>query len=110
MRLLLINSNTTEAITTLLVDAARRLVDPSVTVIGATARFGARYIASRTAYAIAGHAALDAYAEHGRGADAAIIACFGDPGLLALREIAPVPVVGMAEASCRLAAARGRFA
>src|SRR5262249_9733144 len=103
-RLLLINTNTTETITTLLLDAARRMVDPSVTVTGVTARFGARYIASRSAYAIAEHAALDAYAEHGRDADAVIIACFGDPGLLALREIAPVPVIGMAEASSRLAA------
>ena len=110
MRLLLINTNTTEAITTLLLDSARRLVDSSVVVTGATARFGARYIASRSAYAIAGHAALDAYTRHGREVDAVIVACFGDPGLLALREIAPVPVVGMAEASCRVAASRGRFA
>src|SRR5215510_9978502 len=110
MRLLLINTNTSETITALLVDAARRLAGPGVVVTGSTARFGARYIASRSAYAIAGHAVLDTYAEHRREADAVIIACFGDPGLLALREIAPVPVIGMAEASCRLAASRGRFA
>jgi len=40
-----------------------------------------------------------------------ILACFGDPALAALKEVSPVPVVGMAEASCRLACARGdRFA
>ncbi len=51
-----------------------------------------------------GHAALDAYAEHGAGCDAVYLACFGDPGLFALQELAPVPVVGMAAASCQAAA------
>ena len=110
MRLLLINTNTSVAITDRLVGAARGFAASGTTIIGATARFGARYIATRSAYAIAAHAALDAYAEHGRDADAVVIACFGDPGLLALREIAKIPVIGMAEASCRAAARHGRFA
>ncbi|MGA2129290.1 MAG: aspartate/glutamate racemase family protein, partial [Xanthobacteraceae bacterium] len=50
------------------------------------------------------------YAEHADGADAVLLSCFGDPGLAALREIAAVPVVGMAEAACREAALSGRFA
>jgi len=73
-----------------------------------TGRFGARYIASRAAAAIAAHAALEAVAEHADGMDAVYLACFGDPGLLALREVSPVPVVGLAEASCREACAMGR--
>jgi Asp/Glu/hydantoin racemase len=36
------------------------------------------------------------------------LACFGDPGLAALRETSPVPVIGMAEASCLEACNRGR--
>jgi allantoin racemase len=110
MRLLLINSNTTVAMTETLVAAARRIVGHGIEVAGVTARFGARYIATRATYAVAGHAAIDAYAEHGQGADAVVLACFGDPGLAALREIASVPVVGMAEAACREAARHGRFA
>ena len=35
------------------------------------------------------------------------LACFGDPGLAALKEVSTVPVVGMAEAACRAAAASG---
>lgn len=35
--------------------------------------------------------------------DAFIIACYGDPGLYAAREISPVPVVGIAEASMYMA-------
>jgi allantoin racemase len=108
MRLVLINANTSPAITALVVAAARKTAAPTTDIVGVTARFGARYIASRASYAIAGHAALDAYAECATEADAIVLACFGDPGIAALREIATVPVVGMAEAACRAAAAGGR--
>lgn len=111
MRICLINANTTDAMTERMVTLGRAAAGPGVEVTGVTARFGARYVASRAAYAIAGHAALDAYAEHGQTADAIVLACFGDPGLLALKEIAHQPLVGMAEASCLTAAALGgRFA
>ena len=35
--------------------------------------------------------------------DGVVIACYGDPGLFAAREISPVPVVGIAEASMLMA-------
>ncbi len=108
MRLLLINPNTTAAVTDLVARHAAAIVGPEVEIRAVTGRFGARYVASRAAAAVAGHAALDALAEHGEGCDAVLLACFGDPGLLALREMAPVPVVGMAEASCHLACLVGR--
>ena len=45
---------------------------------------------------LAAHAVLDSFefglAQHGA-FDAVLIACFGDPGLLALREVAGVPVL-----------------
>jgi Asp/Glu/hydantoin racemase len=107
MRLLIINPNTTQAISEDLAARAQRLAGPSVHVRAVTGRFGARYIASRAAAAIAAHAALDALAEHGGGVDAVYLACFGDPGLAALKELATVPVVGMAEASCLLASTLG---
>lgn len=104
MRILLINANTTAAITDRLVALAQALAPPGVVFVGATGRFGARYIASRAASAIAAHAALDAYAEHGAGMAAVLLGCFGDPGLDALREVAPVPVVGLADAAAAEAA------
>lgn len=111
MRILVINPNTTPAMTDLVMRVVTPLAPSHVALTAATGRFGARYIATRSAGAIAGHAALDAYAEHGEGCDAVYLACFGDPGLLALKELARVPVIGMAEASCQVAAARhGRFA
>lgn len=110
MRLLLINGNTDAAMTARMAALARAGAGAGVTIEGATARFGARYIATRSAAAIAGHAVLDALAHAlaERPAPAAVmLACFGDPGLGALRELSPVPVVGMAEASILTAAALG---
>ena len=108
MQLLLINPNTSTAITDLVVAAAREFASPRTAVIGATGRFGARYIATRAASAVAAHATLDCYAEHGNDADVIVLACFGDPGLAGLKELAHQPVVGMAEAACYYAATLGR--
>jgi Asp/Glu/hydantoin racemase len=108
VRILLINPNTTPDITGLVAGHARTIAGDGVEIVPATGRFGARYISTRAAAAIAAHAALDAFAEHGEGCDAVYLACFGDPGLLALKEVSPVPVVGMAEASCQLACTFGR--
>lgn len=114
MRLLLLNGNTDPAITALLAaraaEALPRLGLPDADIVPATAPFGARYIATRAAVAVAGHAVLAALAEHvgpdnPAGYDAAVIACFGEPGIEAARELLPIPVVGMAEASIAAALA-----
>jgi Asp/Glu/hydantoin racemase len=111
LRVLLINPNTSRSVTELVVSHVRRIAGGAAEIVPVTGRFGARYIATRAAAAIAGHAALDALAENAADCDAIYLACFGDPGLAALREVSPVPVVGMAEASCRAACeAGGRFA
>ncbi len=110
MRILVLNPNTSPEMTALVLRVLAPSTPPGVTLVPATGRFGARYISSRSAGAIAAHAALDAYAEHGRDCDAVYLACFGDPGLLALKEIASVPVIGMAEAACLRASRHGRFA
>ena len=108
MRILLINPNTTESVTALVAGHARAIAGDAATFVPVTGRFGANYISSRASAAIAAHAALDALAAHVAGCDAVYLACFGDPGLAALREISPVPVVGMAEASCLEACNHGR--
>ena len=105
MRLLLINPNTSSEITDKVVTAARRVAAPGTEIVGLTGRFGARYISDRASSAIAAHSALDAYASYDAPHDAVVLACFGDPGLLALREISPKPVIGMAEASIHAACA-----
>lgn len=113
-KLLIINPNTSASISALLHKHATRLAGATVDVKTVTARFGAPYIACEASYAVAGHAVLDAWAEAQANQDAAfdaiLIACFGDPGLLALRERSAVPVSGLAEAAFVEAAKSGRFA
>jgi allantoin racemase len=114
MRLLLLNGNTDPAITDLIAaraaEAVARLGLPAAELVPVTAPFGARYISTRAAVAVAGHAVLAALAQHvgsgnPAGYDAAVIACFGEPGIEAARELLPIPVVGMAEASLAVALA-----
>jgi Asp/Glu/hydantoin racemase len=106
--ILLINPNTTPSITDLVLKNARRFAAKGTRLRAVTGTFGPRYIASRVGYAIAGHAAVDALANDRGRRDAVVLACFGDPGLEALREIARVPVVGMAHASILQASALGK--
>lgn len=108
-RLLLINPNTTAAMTEAMVAQIRGEYGGRATVRGVTAGFGVPVIASRASAVIGAHAALDAWQQSGGDADAVILGCFGDPGLEALREIAaPVPVIGLAEACFDAAAEAGR--
>ena len=113
-RLLVINPNTTASVSTLLQTHVQAAAGPQVRVRTVTARFGAPYIADEASYAVAAHAMLDAWAaalaEPGPPPDAVLIGCFGDPGLLALRESSAVPITGLAEAAFAEAARHGRFA
>ena len=108
MKLLLINPNTTEAMTQSMADEARRFASASTEIVAVTAGFGPQYVANRIEAAIAGHAVLDALARHADGCDAAIVSAFGDPGLAAAREYANIPVVGIAESAMLTAWMLGR--
>lgn len=105
--LLLINPNTSPAMTDIARDAAASYRPADVELTAVTAAFGFPVIATRLSYAVAAYAALDAYAAAEPRHDAVILACFGDPGLEALRELSPVPIVGFAEASIRAARREG---
>lgn len=113
-QLLVINPNTSTGVSALLQQHVQAAAGPHVAVRSATARFGAPYIACEASYAVAAHAALDAWAhdlaQPQARPDAVLIGCFGDPGLMALRENSPVPVTGLAEASFIEAARHGGFA
>lgn len=104
--LLILNPNTDPTLTAKLVSRARGLLPEHCIVSGVTARFGARYIACRTSLVIAAYATLDTFAHASRANPPQIapdttvlLACFGDPGLSALQEIASCAVTGMARAS-----------
>jgi allantoin racemase len=113
VHVLIINPNTRAELTVQLVEQLSPYVaDKGVNVIGRTASFGHDYIASEASYVMSAHAVLDAWhahlLEHGR-PRAVLVACFGDPGVWALREVAGVPVTGLAESSMREARAHGPF-
>lgn len=112
-RILVLNANTTASVTDLVMHHMRDVLGADAALIPATARLGARYISTEASYAIAGHSALDCLAHHCAeapdGFDSVLLACFGDPGLFALREASPVPVVGLAEAAMQEAALIGRY-
>jgi Asp/Glu/hydantoin racemase len=108
MRILLLNPNTTETITNLLFDAAAKVVSPSVELVRCTAPRGVPYIATRAEAQIGGAVALEMLAKVHSQVDAAVIAAFGDPGLLGARELFDLPVVGMAEAAMLTACMLGR--
>lgn len=117
--LLLINPNTSVHVTELLARHATALAPGGATLHAVTAPFGAAYIASEAAAAAAAEAVPAAWqahiAQHGP-PDAVLIACFGDPGVAALRAITRVPVLGLAEVAMReadalaAAASDGRYA
>jgi allantoin racemase len=107
MKILLVNANTTPAVTERIAAEARRVAAPGTEVLPVTGSFGAPIIGTRAEMAVAEHAALDLFARHGKGVDAVVIGVSFDVGLRALREMADVPVVGMTEAACLLACTQG---
>jgi allantoin racemase len=99
MRLLIVNSNTSERVTGIVANTAKRVASPGTELEFATGTFGASVIASRTENAIAAHATADLIARHAHSCDGVVIAVSYDSGLRAARELLGVPVVGITEAS-----------
>lgn len=111
MRILMINPNMTQSMTDTMAQVALETAGDIAQIIPSTATQGFPYISSRAEAQIAGAHVLETIAAHQGEVDAVIVAAFGDPGLVAARELFDVPVVGMAEAAVLTAAMLGeRFA
>lgn len=107
MRLLIINPNISESVTALIEAEARRSASPGTQITVQTAAFGVAYIETRFEALIGAYATAQRAAEHHAGHDAVIVAAFGDPGLAGLREVLPVPVLGMTESALATACLLG---
>jgi len=107
MRILLINPNMTEAMTVAMTAVARSVAGQDAEIVPLTATSGFPYIASRAEAQISGANVLEMIADNRQGTDAVIIAAFGDPGLVAARELFDLPIIGMAEAAVLTAAMLG---
>jgi allantoin racemase len=102
MQLLLVNPNTSAAMTEGIAAAAREVAAAGTTVHAVQPSFGPLSIEGQydEAFAMAGVAEQVRLARDGATPpDAVVIACFGDPGLDAAREAVDAPVLGIAEAA-----------
>ncbi|MFM2067313.1 MAG: hypothetical protein RLZZ584_2222 [Pseudomonadota bacterium] len=99
MKLLVLNPNTSAAMTAGIAAAARAVAAPGTEVIAAQPSFGPLSIEGQFDEAIAAAGVAEQMRLHAGRIDAAVIACFGDPGLDAAREATDAPVLGIAEAA-----------
>jgi allantoin racemase len=98
-RILLINPNSSTAITAQMVAIAREAVPASAEIIGVTAARAPPMILQTEELAAAEAEVVEIGLGHGAQVDGIIIGAFGDPGLAALREAVRIPVAGIAEAA-----------
>ncbi len=105
--LLVINGNTTQAITDRVAAVARSVATPGTTIRAVTAESGPRVISTRTENLLGAHNVLSLAARHHGGCNAAVIAVASDTGLRAVREALPIPVTGITEAALLTACALG---
>ncbi|MDH4569915.1 aspartate/glutamate racemase family protein [Pseudomonas sp. BN414] len=104
MKIQLINPNTSVAMTSGIAEAASHLLRPGNQLLAVTNSAGPASIEGHYDEALSVPGLLQAIRDGERdGAEGHVIACFGDPGLLAAREIARFPVIGIAEAAMHLA-------
>jgi len=106
VRIKVINPNTTESMTRLIEVSARAAVSPGTDLVAVHPTMGPASIESAYDEALSVPGLLTEIVQ-GEPADGYVIACFGDPGLDAAREVAPGPVVGIAEAAMRTASYLG---
>ena len=98
-RITVVNPNTSDALTAVITEAARRVAPSGTEVVGVRPRAGVASVESHAEETIAAVGVLEQVRDHDADTDAFVIACFGDTGVAAAREIASGPVVGMTEAA-----------
>jgi allantoin racemase len=104
MRIKVVNPNTTASMTAVIAAAARAAASPGTEIIAATSPAGPVSIEGHYDEAVSVIGLLEEVRKgEAEGVDGHVIACFGDPGLLAAREVARGPVLGIAEAAMHAA-------
>lgn len=104
MRIKVINPNTTASMTAKIGAAARAVASSSTEIIVCNPAMGPVAIEGHYDEALSVIGVLDEIRKgEADGMDGYVIACFGDPGLLAARELAKAPVLGIAEAAMHAA-------
>lgn len=109
MLIKVINPNTTWAMTEKIGESARSVAAVGTVIRAVSPSMGPASIESHYDEALSVPGVLEEIAKGERdGADGYVLACFGDPGLDAARELARGPVVAIAEAGMKVATYLGR--
>ena len=104
MRIKIINPNTSASMTSKIGAAARAVAASGTEIVAVNPDKGPVSIEGHYDEAVSVIGLLEeVHAGEVAGVDGSVIACFGDPGLLAAREIARGPVLGIAEAAMHAA-------
>ncbi len=107
-RVLVVNPNMSDAVTSTYVRAATDIAPGGIDLVGVTGAFGAKIVTIEAENVVAAYSALELVAKHAPGFDAVILAISFDSGLRALQSLLPVPVVGITEATLQAASQGGR--
>lgn len=104
MKIKVINPNTTTSMTEKIGAIASAVANSGTEIIACNPDMGTVSIEGHYDEALSVVGILDEIRKgETEGIDGYIIACFGDPGLLAARELATAPVIGIAEAAMHAA-------
>ena len=107
-RILLINPNSNAATTAMMVEIAAAAAGNRARITGATARHGPAMLTTPADLAAAAVEVIAIGRSQAAPYSAILVAAFGDPGAAELAQIVAIPVLGLAEASMRAAAAGQR--
>ena len=102
-RITVINPNTSAELTATITAAAQAVAGAGVTITGVNPAVGVPSVESHAEETIAAVGVVEQVRQNQDNTDAFVIACFGDTGVAAAREVATCPVVGMTEAALQTA-------
>jgi allantoin racemase len=107
VKILVINSNTSDAMTEQIAMHAEMYANLGTEITAVSATSGPRSIEGEFDVALSAVGTLERVIAHEREYDGFVVACASDPGLYACREVTAKPVVGIGEASMYIACLLG---
>ena len=106
-RILLVNPNSLEATTAMMVAIAKSVATDGFDIVGATAARAPSMIVTPDALEAAAPEVEEIARAHRHACDGIIVAAFGDPGLAGIKAALTLPAVGVGESSMLEAAKNG---
>jgi allantoin racemase len=108
VRLLVVNANTSVAMTREIRAEAQAAASPGTEILAATPRFGPASVESILESHLAAVGIIDCALREAGGCDAVVLAGFGELGREALQELLAVPAIDITDAAAQIACLLGR--